>query len=182
MIHPHNKEKWNHRILSKVKTQQSPLVTGASITGSKLGGWGHREEAGYILSVVTGRGATYHITDRLDCVIKAHAVLIHHAQSLLEGLLKRTPNAHDFTWRNMMWGLRAGGTGDAHNVGSSGRIVKSLGGSQAHSGGIYVVSLRILHLQLFLPTIFMWILEQSQRPNHWWLSIYLVSFIHIVRM
>ena len=38
--------------------------------------------------------------------------------------------------------------------------------SQAHNGGIYIVSLRILHLQLFLPTIFMWILEQSQRPSH----------------
>jgi hypothetical protein len=49
--------------------------------------WGHGG-ARYILGLLLGRGAAYHIADWLHCVIKAHAVLIYHAQGLLESLFK----------------------------------------------------------------------------------------------
>lgn len=39
----------------------------------------------------------YLFRDRLDGVIKANTVLIHHPQSFLEGLLKATANSHHLT-------------------------------------------------------------------------------------
>lgn len=50
------------------------------------------------------RRAAYHVADWLYCMVEAYAVLIYHAQGLLEGLLKGTPDAHDFTWKNRMEG------------------------------------------------------------------------------
>lgn len=47
-------------------------------------------------------------------MVEAYTVLVYHAQGLLEGLLKGTPDAHDFTWRNRTEeGLRAEGRIDA---------------------------------------------------------------------
>lgn len=181
MIHPHNKEKWNHRILSKVKTQRSPLVTGTSITGNKLGGWGHREEAGYILRVLSrvGEPLTISLTG-LTVWSKPTQFSSTMRRAFWKASSKERPmpmTSPGGIWCED-WG--PGGTGVAQNVGS---LPSNLSGMfSSPQWWVYVVSLRILHLQLFLPTIFMWILEQSQRPNHWWLSIYLVSFIHIVMM
>lgn len=39
----------------------------------------------------------YLFRDRFDGVVKANAVLIHHPQSFLEGLLKATTNTHHLT-------------------------------------------------------------------------------------
>lgn len=179
MIHPHNKEKWNHRILSKVKTQQSPLVTGTSITGNKLGGWGHKE-ARYILRVLSQVGEPLTIS--------------------LTGLtVWSKPTQFSSTMRRAFWKasskerpmpMTSPGGIWCEDWGPGALVMPRMWAVYRQISGrfsspqwwIYVVSLRILHLQLFLPTIFMWTLERSQRPNHWWLSIYLVSFIHIVMM
>lgn len=37
-------------------------------------------------------------------MVEAYAVLIDHAQGLLEGLLKGPPDAHDLAWKNGMEG------------------------------------------------------------------------------
>lgn len=47
----------------------------------------------------------YLFRDRLDGVVKANTVLIHHPQSFLEGFLKATTNSHHLPCRGKVQAL-----------------------------------------------------------------------------
>lgn len=82
-------------------------VITAAITVSELQPRGGMEQSPS--RALVERRAAYHVADWLHCMVEAHTVLIYHAQGLLEGLLKGTPDAHDFAWKNRTEELRVEG-------------------------------------------------------------------------
>lgn len=79
----------------------SPQVEGREDYGYRR--WQHNSKNNEWEEVQTAVLFFYLVRDRLDGVVKANTVLIHHPQSFLEGLLKAAANSHHLTCQEKWW-------------------------------------------------------------------------------